>query len=614
MSLEDRLHAGELVDLENEPDREVPAELIAALLVRSPEPGAWNRPLRLQGARITGSLELDSATLTRPAAFNRCTFDKTVVLRETQALSLTFLDCTLPHLFAEDLVTRGDLAITGARVAEGITLLDARIGGMLDLDGATVGPDDGIAVLASRLSVGAEMRCGGGCDVRGQLRLIGARIAGDLYVIGGTLASSEDGPAICANGIQVGGLLSFESARITGETQLIGAHLGSLELSGGSFEQAGGDAIAASGLVVDGSTIGRDGLKISGHANFIGARFGVSFDLTGATVHNPGAIAITAERIRVQGNLHLRNGFQADGEIRLGGAHIAGQVDLGGATVGAVNGNSAVVESNVLCDDGFRAEGGFSLASARIGGDLEMRSAELRNPDGDLALDLEQITVAGTVWFGPRAFDGGLDLSGARVRAWHDSVDAWPDRLDINGFQYDSIDGMPVGQRLDWLQRNVDGYAPQPYHQLANVLRNHGQDREARQVLITSEQRRRSRRTGPIGWLAVAWSTFLRGSVGYGYRPWLVLAPWTVLLIIGSLLFDGAHRHGTLLPAHASGTQPGFQSVRYTLDLLLPVANLQLRGAFVATSTTAWFATGFMLAGWLLALTLVAAMTGVFKH
>ncbi len=616
MSLQDRLHAGELVDVSAEGrDREVPAELISELLVRSPDDDAWNLPLLLTGARITGTLDLESATLTRPVVFSRCSFDEMVVLAECQALSMRFADCDLPSLVAEDLVTRGDLELTDSRIAAGVSVRGAHIGGMLSLNGSTIQPDDGIAVQASRVTVGADLSCAMGFAAYGELRLYSARISGGLTLDEATIRHSE-GPAIGADTLHVGGHAAFEKARIEGETRLVGARIGDLDISAASFSNPGNQAVTASGLVVDGSLLGREKLRINGELELTGARIGGSLDLEGAIIENEGGAAISADRINIGTNAHLRYGFRARGLIQLGGARIGGQLDLAGATLSgdpAITAYSAVVEGNVLCDNGFRAEGSLSFMAARIGGELEISDCELRNQKG-FALSLRQVRVAGPATVAGRVFEGGIDLGDARVGSWCDDESVWPDGVYVNGFQYGAIEGMSVEKRLDWLRRAVGGYAPQPYHQLATVLRNHGQDGDARRVAIAGEWRRRSARSGPLGWLQIAWSVFLRGSVGYGYRPWLVLAPWTVLLIVGSFIFDHAHRHGTLLPAHAAGRQPEFQSVRYTLDLLLPVANLELRGAFVATSTTAWLTTGFMLAGWLLALTLVAALTGVFKH
>jgi hypothetical protein len=69
-----------------------------------------------------------------------------------------------------------------------------------------------------------------------------------------------------------------------------------------------------------------------------------------------------------------------------------------------------------------------------------------------------------------------------------------------------------------------------------------------------------------------------------------------------------------LRPANSGAEQPGFNPARYTLDLLLPVANLHQRDAFVPHGAAAWWALGLSLAGWLLAAVVVAGLTGVFKR
>jgi hypothetical protein len=60
--------------------------------------------------------------------------------------------------------------------------------------------------------------------------------------------------------------------------------------------------------------------------------------------------------------------------------------------------------------------------------------------------------------------------------------------------------------------------------------------------------------------------------------------------------------------------QPSFNAFRYTVDLLLPVANFDQRDSFVASGWVAWVSFGFIFAGWLLAAIVVAGLTGVFKR
>ena len=71
---------------------------------------------------------------------------------------------------------------------------------------------------------------------------------------------------------------------------------------------------------------------------------------------------------------------------------------------------------------------------------------------------------------------------------------------------------------------------------------------------------------------------------------------------------------GQLRPAKTGTEQPGFNPFRYTVDLLLPVANFKQRDSFIAEGWAAWASFGFTFAGWLLAAILVAGLAGVFKR
>jgi hypothetical protein len=202
------------------------------------------------------------------------------------------------------------------------------------------------------------------------------------------------------------------------------------------------------------------------------------------------------------------------------------------------------------------------------------------------------------------------------VSAWHDENRTWPEWIELEGFVYDSIRApdTTVKDRLQlWLPKN--SYLPQPYEQLAGVYRREGHEQAARAVAIGKQ---RARRADVQGWRrcpSVGWSAVLRWTIGYGYRPVLALVPLVVLAVVGWWLFDVASHDPSLLhPAKAGPEQPAFHSFRYTVDLLLPVANFKYRDAFVTESWAAWAAFGFIFAGWFLAVIVVAGLTGVFKR
>ena len=71
-------------------------------------------------------------------------------------------------------------------------------------------------------------------------------------------------------------------------------------------------------------------------------------------------------------------------------------------------------------------------------------------------------------------------------------------------------------------------------------------------------------------WPSRAWSFFLHWTIGYGYRPALVLPYLVGLFAVGSLLLNHAdHAHPSkFTPTKTGPGQPGFNAARYTLDLL----------------------------------------------
>jgi hypothetical protein len=218
---------------------------------------------------------------------------------------------------------------------------------------------------------------------------------------------------------------------------------------------------------------------VTGEVWLLGAHITGSLNCGGATFANPNGWALSADGLAVDGGLFLR-GTQAAGEVGLPGAHIGGQLDCGGAT--------------------------------------------FANPNG-WVLDLERASVTKAVVMRPASLEGRINLTNARVGGWYDDKHTWPAALALEGFVYEAIDAPNVTsrERLDWLRRHQGGsYLPQLYEQLAAVYRRAGNDRGTRTVAIAKQQARRAQVSRWwVRWPSRAWSTFLRWTIGYGYRPTL---------------------------------------------------------------------------------------------
>jgi hypothetical protein len=303
-----------------------------------------------------------------------------------------------------------------------------------------------------------------------------------------------------------------------GEVVVAGAHIGGqLDLSDATIINPRGTALNGDGLTVGqhllcsrfaaggmmnlrgawiGGQLSLTGATVHGEVDLLGAHIGGQLSLTGATLNNPGRMALNGNRLTVGQSMQCRGGFRAHGELHLLNTHIGGELDLTGTLSNpnrtALNGAGLAVEQNMFCHGGLTIEGGVILTGAHISEHLGFVRAALNNPNG-VALDLQNARI-GTLLLHPAARPGAINLTHAQLGVLDDDPATWPDQLQLRGCTYDALyERSPVnaGQRLDWLRRDPNGYAPQPYEQLTAAYRRAGREEDARQVAIAKQRARR---------------------------------------------------------------------------------------------------------------------------
>jgi hypothetical protein len=624
---------GELVDLRvGAPERDNPttgatwdtarvvrAEVLADLLVGAytPPGNGRLRAVRLRGARVTGQLDLEAATLGCPLLLRDCCFEQRVNLREAYAPVVRLPGCHMPGLAAEQLETRGNLELNHGFTATGeVGLVGARVGGWLDLSGATLTNPDGYALAADGITVKQSI-FGRGFTATGEVRLLAAHIGLTVDLEGASL-TNPNRHALSADGLTVNlAMFCRDGFTATGQVRLLGADIGGqLDLSGAHLVNPGGRALNADGLTVDQSMFCGAGFTVAGEVDLVGAHITGTLDLGGATLTNPSGNALNGARLVVDGDLSCPRGFTATGEVRLVAAHVGGIVELAGAQLmnpsgHALNADGIAVDRAMFCRAGFTATGQVSLVDARIGGPLGFDGASLTEPDG-LALNLEGVRAPALFLRPYKAPDGKVSLLNARVGSFLDDQATWPATIELRGFDYDTLDNeqVDVGGRLGWLRRHQGGYNPQVYEQLAAVYRRGGRDQDARTVAI-AKQRARRRTLGLPGRL---WSLLLDGLVGHGYRTWLAGVWLLGFWLVGWAVFDRAHAHQELVLASPGQAHPGFHGAIYSLDTLLPVVDLRQQAVWIPHGGAQWWAWASILAGWVLTTAVVAGLTGILKR
>jgi hypothetical protein len=188
-------------------DRAIRAGLIA-FLARGGDDRAptSDRGLRIAGAWIDrGALNLEGAELRGDLMLVQCRFDQAPILLGAACASISLNGAVLPGLKGDRLRCSGGLFMLNGFTATGeVRLLGARIGGDLDCDGATLDGGGRDALNADGVQVTGSVFLNGGFTATGTVRLPGAQIGGNLECVGATL-NGGGGYALNADGVQVTG-------------------------------------------------------------------------------------------------------------------------------------------------------------------------------------------------------------------------------------------------------------------------------------------------------------------------------------------------------------------------------------------------------------------------
>jgi hypothetical protein len=612
------------------------------------------RGVTISGARFTDAIELQGAELQHRFGLADCLIEKGADLsglRSKYPITLS-RSKVAGTLWANGIDLDASLLIRNAEFAE-MDFATAHVGGQLILSGSKV---------AGKLNMGA-LQTGDylGMDKAefAEIDLTNAHIGGILSLINSKVAGKLN-----MNGMRVERSLTMSTKAEFTEVELTGAYIGGVLNFNGSKVTA---KLNMNGLHIEQSLFMRDNAEFA-EVDLTGAHIGGQLSLNGSKVTG----YLNMNSLRVEQNLFM-TGNAEFAEINLAGAHIGEQLELSGAKVtGKLNMDSLDVKQHLFMSD--KAEfAEVELTSAHIGGQLSLTDSKV---NGTLYCDSVEVGLSvflsqGATFLGPinlnfakigqnlqlagGAFDKQVDMTGARIGgqfllgSWpdlrakwkvdtalilrnasvdtiQDMSDAWPDHLDLNGFNYQRPGGIyatkdkpecasenepqdptknkPEPERLvgwfeDWLARQ-ERYAAQPYDQLASRLKSNGKSEMATAIRYAGSERERKESSG---WWRYTWLTIFKWSVGYGYRPWRALG-WTAgLVLLGAVILcisgEGSRNH---MP----------WGLAYSFDMLLPI--VKLREWHYQVDLMGWARYYFYahkIMGYLLASFLIAGLSGL---
>ncbi|GGU99189.1 oxidoreductase [Actinomadura cremea] len=415
-------------------------------------------------------------------------------------------------------------------------------------------------------------------------------------------------PGLFAATMHVSGVLRLTECRVPGRMSLGGVRISrAVFLERARLGTPGtdqGEIVHLNHSVLE-DDLWAPGLEAHGEIRLNSASVG-NLNLEGALLSNPGKRALAAQSAGVGQNL-MAAGLRAEGEINLRGARIAQKIDLAGAHLAhpvehpagyALDLESLTVGTDIVARRA-RFDGEMNLRGAVIPGQLDLARARMSHPSGQ-ALRASASTI-GEVWLRDARVDGLLNLRRGRFGLLHVPPDAVGGGVRLDGLTYEALaPRLPAKVRIAMLERDVEGYVPHAYEQLAAAYLRAGDDIAARNVLLAKQRRRR--RTLPL--YRRIWGYLQDVTVGYGFRP-LWAAAW-----LAGLVLAGAAAFGFEHPAPLKADEhPDFNPLFFSLDLLLPIIDFGQQKAFKPAGWHQWLAYTLISTGWVLATTIAAGVT-----
>ena len=527
-------------DSENFSDRTLRSGFLETILLHEP----FRSAIPSQGVRIIGAyfpepIDLSDASIDRPLILRLSLFRSKVGMRRLTTSSFIALSGSTfyGNLDMESVTVGGSIDmengakfrvvfLNGAKIGNALNMSVSTFNSLLDMESVTVGGSIDMKYVTVGFALGMNSVTVGGSiymdfmsfvAVGSMLSMESAAVGGSIYM--DFMHFAAVGGSIYMNSVTVGGSIYMNRSTFNSNSIL---YMNSVTV-GGSIDM--GDRAKFEMVFLNGA-------KIGNALNMSGSTFNSFLDMESVTVGG----SIDMESVTVGGSIDMENGAKL-GVVFLNGAKIGNTLNMNGSTF----------------------NGTLNMDFVTVNGHLMMQKAIFKN---GAHLLLQHSNV------------GTLTLP--------DEKKHWPKILRLEGFTYQGLSRVAEGDQegpsmhgSDWFKewlRKHEPYSPQPYRQLASVLRTSGQDDMADNILIASRNRELEESDM---WEGKWWSLFLlKIFIHYGYGMWKVLLPlgWAgALLLIGVIVLHLTKERDR----HEGEIHKLSDAMFYSLDMLLPIIRLR---------------------------------------
>ncbi len=598
---------------ETEPRPPVRSEFLR-WLITDPDAAKFIDPkgIHIWSVSIPAPLDLQGCSIPHQLHFLSTTVEAELALFTAEVKGLFVFGGTLRKgLLADGITVHGPVFIQWTKSDGAIRLIGAEIDRSLDLSGTEL-TGNGIALALDGARIRGSAFMHNGFRSSGEVRMLNARVGGDLGFNGAILTATDRA-------------LSLDKVAVEGNISLA------------KWSRSDGSVTV---------------FHSDGSVNLLGAQIRGDLDCDGADLTAAG-ISLNLVTAQISGHVYLRNGFKAHGQLNMHSANIGNSIDLSSAILteaaSAVCLQEATVCGTVSFCEGFSSFGMVDVKSAQIGGNLVCDECKLA------LLYCANMTVKGDLqWTGIRdARSTSLCLNGATIKSLRDERESWPSlgRLHLDGLTYEELTlhsartetnrqknelgpehPLKVKDRVEWLQLQPpsDQAEPQPWMQLAALLRTKGDDDGAKRIIFQLRCAQAKPANKVMRACKIAFAKLQQ-------KPLWVLAPIALITSLATCLFWFASVRGAMAPtskeaylAWTTGSQmdaayPKFNPFIYSLENDLPLVKFGLddkwapdqtykpKDPFVSYGVLRWARVLLILFGWLQATVLAAAIGSRFK-
>ncbi len=535
---------------------------------------------------------------------------------------------------------------------------------------------------------------------KGEVNFINLKIGGILDCSDGKFIN-KNGISLNCNGIKVEGTVFLRNGFLSeGEVNFIASKLASLDCSNSEFicGLENNISLICSASIIEGNVFLNNNFRSKGEINFISSQIGNILDCTNGKFINDGKISLNCNGSVVQKGVFLRNNFESIGEVNFIGAQIGNNFDCTNSKFIndgkiSLNCNGSVVQKGVFLRNNFESIGEVNFIGSKIGSNFECTNGKFINEEG-LSLNCFQMTVGGSVFLNDGFINVGtinfyyvqikyllsflnlnkgcnLSLLSVKVNELQLIEKEEFGQLYLDGLEYNHISGINLDSKifLQWLGKMPE-FKPQPYKQLAKVLRNMGHNEDANNIMIKYNDELRKKDFLTCDRLFISILKWIYGkTAGYGYKPMKVLGTMFIVWFLCSLFYWKASSVAVFAPSNPlifqykdykvkiadEGTAIGdffnskdykctddtiecnnwtnsklldeeyttFNPFMYSLDVILPIVDLQVEkdwGQYISSNNgtlndvTLWLMWFEILFGWIYSLILVAILSGLAKN